>query len=100
MTVEQMVEAAELGATIEFIYYVLGAPGTRWTIGGYAKATQAIGAERCILSSCGGQAWMPPHTFAWSELIGGLIEHGIAQDDIDTMARVNPARLLDLEQVR
>jgi hypothetical protein len=97
MSVEQMVEAARLGATIEFIYYVLGTPGTRWTIEGYARAIQAIGVERCILSSCGGQAWMPIHTFAWSELIGGLLEHGITQGEIDTMAKLNPARLLGIE---
>jgi hypothetical protein len=85
------------GIEIEFIYYVLGTPGTRWTIEGYAQAIRAIGAERCILSSCGGQAWMPTHPYAWSELIDGLLAHGIAQDEIDTMARVNPARLLGLK---
>jgi hypothetical protein len=85
-----------LGAYVEFIYYVLGTPGTRWTIAGYAEAIRAIGAEHCILSSCGGQAWMPIHTDAWAELTGGLREHGITQDEIDTMARVNPARLRGL----
>ena len=98
MSVEQMVEAARLGAYIEFIYYVLGTPGTRWTIEGYAQAIRAIGAERCILSSCGGQAWMPIHTFAWTELIGGLLEHGITLAEIDTLAKVNPAHLLGIEQ--
>ena len=96
MTVEQMVETAEAGATIEFIYYVLGTPGTKWTIEGYAEAIRAIGAERCILSSCGGQAWMPTHTYAWSELIGGLLANGIAQDEIDLMTKKNPARLLGI----
>ena len=97
MSVDQMVEAARLAADIELIYYVLGTPGTRWTIDGYAEVVQAVGAERCILSSCGGQAWMPIHTYAWAELISGLLEHGITQDEIDWMARVNPARLLGLE---
>ena len=97
MNVEQMVEAARRGAYIEFIYYVLGTPGTRWTIEGYARAIRVIGAERCILSSCGGQAWMPIHTYAWSELIGGLLENGISEDEIDTMGKVNPARLLGIE---
>jgi hypothetical protein len=96
MTIEQMVETAEAGATIEFIYYVLGTPGSKWTVAGYAEAIRAVGAERCILSSCGGQAWMPTHIYAWTELIGGLLENGIAQDEIDTMTKVNPARLLGI----
>jgi hypothetical protein len=41
---------------------------------------------------------MPTHIYAWTELIGGLLEQGIAQDEIDTMARVNPARLLGIDR--
>ena len=97
MSVEQMVKAAQLGVYIELIYYVLGMPGTKWTIEGYADAIRAIGPEQCILSSCGGQAWMPIHTFAWTELVGGLREHGLTENEIERMAKVNPARLLGLE---
>ena len=66
-----MIEVARLGVYIELIYYVLGMPGTKVTKKDYAEAVQAVGAERCILSSCGGQAWMPIHTFAWTELLSG-----------------------------
>jgi predicted metal-dependent phosphotriesterase family hydrolase len=63
----------------------------------YASAVKLIGPERCILSSCGGQAWMPVHTFAWSELIAGMRRNGISEADIGRMTRTNPARLLGLD---
>jgi hypothetical protein len=97
MDVAQMVEAAQSGAYIELIYYVIGTPGSKWTLKGYADAVRAIGAKRCILSSCGGQAWMPIHTFAWSELLRGMREHGLTEGEIDLMTKTNPARLLGLD---
>jgi len=97
MSVEQMKEAARLGAYIELIYYVVGMPGSSVTMKDYADAVRAIGPEHCILSSCGGQAWMPIHTFAWSELLNGMRENGLAKEEIDLMAKTNPADLLGLE---
>jgi predicted metal-dependent phosphotriesterase family hydrolase len=40
---------------------------------------------------------MPIHTYAWAELLKGMREHGVTEDEIDHMARVNPARLLGLD---
>jgi hypothetical protein len=97
MSADQMKEAADLGAYIKFIYYSVGRPGATWTLEGYADAIKAIGPERCILSTCGGQAWMPVHTFAWSSLLAGMRKHGIAESAIALMTRTNPARLLGLE---
>jgi hypothetical protein len=97
MSVEQMVEAARLGAYIEFIYYSVGRPGASVTIETYADAIRAIGPESCILSSCGGQAWLPIHTFAWEALLKGLREHGLIEEDLGLMAKRNPAHLLGLE---
>jgi hypothetical protein len=97
MGVAQMVAAAHLGAFIELIYYVVGMPGTKWTLEGYAEAVRAIGAEHCILSSCSGQAWMPIHTYAWSELLRGMHAYGLTEHEIDMITKINPARLLGLE---
>ena len=68
MSVDQMKEAADMGAYIEFIYYSVGRPNAQVTMKDYADAIKAIGPEQCILSSCGGQEWLPIHTFAWKEL--------------------------------
>lgn len=97
MSVEQMQEAAAMGAYLEFIYYVIGMPGSKVTMRDYADAIKAIGPESCILSSCGGQDWMPIHTFAWSELLKGMSENGLTDAEIDLMSKTNPARLLGIE---
>ena len=97
MGAAQMKDAADLGAFIEFIYYDVGRPDAHVTMADYAEAIQTIGPARCILSSCGGQAWLPIHTYAWSELFRGMRENGIGEADIDLMARMNPRCLLGLE---
>ena len=97
MNIDQMKEAADLGALIEFIYYSVGRPDAPVTMRQYADAIKAIGPEHCILSSCGGQAWMPIHTFAWDQLFRGMREHGLTEGEIEQMTKVNPARLLDLD---
>ncbi len=97
MSVEQMKEAAELGAYIEFIYFSVGRPNAQVTMKDYADAIKAIGPEHCILSSCGGQASLPIHTYAWKELFRGMRENGLTEEEIGLMSKVNPARILDLE---
>ncbi|MBT3342850.1 MAG: hypothetical protein HN712_19195 [Gemmatimonadetes bacterium] len=97
MTTGQMKEAADLGAYLEFIYYSVGRPGAIVTMQDYAAAIDTIGPGRCILSSCGGQAWLPVHAYAWSELLAGMRENGLSDEDIDRMSKTNPARLLGLE---
>ena len=60
-------------------------------------AIKAIGPEKCILSSCGGQGWMPIHFFAWEEYLDAMRENGLSEEEIDLMNKVNPARLLGLD---
>ena len=97
MSVDQMKEAADMGAYIEFIYYSVGRPNAQVTMKDYADAIKAIGPEQCILSSCGGQEWLPIHTFAWKELFKGMRENGLTIEEIELMAKANPLRLLGLE---
>jgi len=97
MSVEQMQEAAELGAYMEFIYYSVGRPNAQVTMKDYADAIKAIGPEQCILSSCGGQEALPVHTYAWKELFRGMSENGLTFEEIELMSKVNPLRLLGLK---
>ncbi len=98
MSTTDMKKAADLGAYLEFIYYCVGLPGSNVTMEDYALAIREIGPEYCILSSCGGQSWMPIHTYAWRELLRGMRENGISENEIDVMAKINPARLLGIEE--
>ena len=98
MSTDEMKKAADMGAFLEFIYYCVGMPCTTLTMKDYTDAIGEIGPEHCILSSCGGQSWMPVHTYAWRELLKGMRENGIGEDAIDIMAKRNPARLLGVEE--
>jgi hypothetical protein len=99
MSLEQMKEAARLGAFLEFVYNaVLPSAGEkRPTLAEYAKTVHAVGAEHCILSSDLGQAVNPVHTVGWKAYLDGLLKAGVTEAEIDRMAKRNPALLLGLE---
>ncbi len=99
MSVAQMKEAAKLGAYLEFVYNALlpSAGEKRTTFAEYARVISEVGAEHCILSSDLGQAANPVHPVGWKAYLEGLGKTGVTEQEIDRMARRNPARLLGLE---
>jgi len=99
MTIEQQREATRLGAYLEFAYNATLPTATpaRLSLDDYARTIRAVGAEHCILSSDLGQAVNPVHTVGWKAYIEGLLKAGITGEQIDQMARRNPARLLGIE---
>ncbi len=96
MNIAQMKEAASMGAYIEFVYNGLIGSYKEFSFEDYAKAIHAVGAEHCILASDMGQVANPVHTEALKQYYAGLLKVGVTQSEIDTMARVNPAKVLDL----
>ncbi len=99
MTVEQQKQAAQLGAFLEYDYgHLLPSAGAdRKDFPDFVRNIRAIGAEHCILSSDLGQSVNPVHTVGWKAYLEGLRKAGLRADEIDIMARRNPARLLNLE---
>jgi hypothetical protein len=55
MSEAQMLEAAKMGAYIEFVYNGLIGTGKQYDFGDYAKAIRYVGVNHCILSSDMGQ---------------------------------------------
>src|SRR6266849_4406869 len=98
MNVEQMREAARLGAYIEFVYNALIGPSKAFEIAEYAQAMHAVGPEHCILSSDLGQAGNPLHPDGLEAFFAALRGQGFTVAEIERMAKVNPARLLGLEE--
>lgn len=106
MSIEEMREAASLGAFIEHVYLgVLEGPNSLvplfrdWVnvpISEYARATKAVGAQHFILSSDLGQANNPLHRDGYRTFVVELMKTGISGEEIDLMARKNPAGLLGL----
>ena len=95
MTIDQMKEAASMGAYLEFVYN--GIRSKQFDFADFAKAIRAVGVKHCILSSDMGQPKSPLHPVALELLFTGLQEQGLSRDEIDQMSKVNPADLLGLQ---
>jgi hypothetical protein len=96
MSAAQMLEAAKMGAYIEFVYNGLIGSAKEFTFKDYARAIRDVGVEHCILSSDMGQPGNPLHPDGLVALFDGLKREGITEAEINRMAKENPARLLGL----
>jgi hypothetical protein len=96
MSLVEMQEAASLGAFIEFVGGSLTTADAEARITRYTEAIRQIGPEFCILSSDLGQQGnaLPPDGFG--EFLVSLRRRGFTSQDVDRMAKQNPARLLGL----
>ena len=97
MSEAQMLEAANMGAYIEFVYNGLIGTGKQYDFADYARAIRYVGVNHCILSSDMGQPGNPLHTDGLTAFYAGLRVQGFTQAEIDRMAKDNPARLLGLQ---
>src|SRR5580692_2776784 len=97
MSDAQMVEAAKMGAYIEFVYNGLIGSYKESTFQDYARAIRSVGVEHCILASDMGQPANPLHPDGLVALFDGLKKEGITDAEISRMAKENPARLLGLQ---
>jgi len=96
MTVPQMQEAAKLGALVEFVGGNIGDADGKARMDRFADAIKKIGPEFCILSSDLGQKGNPLPTDGYAAFLGAMKARGLTDQDIDRMARRNPAQLLGL----
>lgn len=94
-TLDQMRSMADAGAVMEIDWLAVYGGGR--TIDEYVEAIDAIGAEHFLMSSDLGQAGNPLHADGLRDYVRALRGAGVADADIDTMLRVNPARLLGLQ---
>jgi hypothetical protein len=96
MTIPQMQEAAKLGAFVEFVGGNIGDADGKARMDRFADAIKKIGPEFCILSSDLGQKGNPLPTDGFAAFLGAMKARGLTDQDIDRMARRNPAELLGL----
>jgi hypothetical protein len=97
MTVEQMQEAAKLGALIEFAGGNPTGPGAAMRLDQYADAIRKVGPEFCILSSDLGQPNNPLPPDGFGAFLAAMRARGFSAPEIDRMAKENPARLVGLQ---
>ena len=97
MSIEQMKQAAAMGAYLEFVYNGVAGKGKENELADYVKAIRAVGPEYCILSSDLGQAGNPLHPDGLDAYFKALRAAGFSAAEIDRMAKTNPAKLLGLD---
>ncbi len=101
MNMEQMKQAVEMGAYLEF---VTAFTRQEATIKEYTETIREIGPEHCIVSSDKGQgrgeeghdAPSPSHTVGLGEAAQILRKNGFTEAELDLMFKHNPAKLLGL----
>jgi hypothetical protein len=100
MTLEQMKEAAGLGAHIEFVAGFLLGERASFTVEQYHDAIREIGPAHVILSSDGGQVNRPFPDDMIALVAGELRERGMTTTELQQMMVENPATLLGISQPR
>ena len=104
MTVEQMKKAASMGAKLEIdAMGPLMGPNAHlpfmrhWRQVTYkesAEHVKAVGAENFVLGTDLGQTGNPSQPDGYAMLVAGLMAEGITKDQIKTMGRDVPGKLL------
>ena len=94
-TREQMRRMAEEDAIMEIDW--LAVYGGNRTIEDYVSAIRDLGAEAFFMSSDLGQEGNPVHPDGLRAYVRAMLDAGITEEEIDTMIRRNPARLLGLD---
>lgn len=97
MTVDQLREATAQGAYVEFVGNAMIGIQRSTDFETYAKAMRAVGIDHSILSSDLGQANNPLHPDGLETVFAGLRSAGLTIPEIDQIAKINPARLLRLD---
>jgi hypothetical protein len=97
LTVEQAQRAGQLGAFIEFTSGTLATPNAQVKVDRLADDIRKVGIEHAILSSDLGQAGNPLPADGYATYIDALRKKGFTDQELDRMAKQNPARLLGLE---
>jgi len=87
---------AKRGAFLEFCYSSLSPAWRCASIDEVVEGIREVGAEHYILSSDLGQVHNPPPPEGLRIFIRLLLEHGVEHDDVRTMVKENPERLLGL----
>jgi len=95
-TEEDMRQAAELGACVEFP--ALHALSLRFHVSPreIVKIIQSLGPEHCVLTTDHFNSWVPPMPEMMRMAIGQYLECGLSTADLRRMTVDNPRRLLGL----
>ena len=99
LTLEQQQELVAMGAVIEHSFVacmpVLGGMSPKIMVD-HIKAT---GPENCILDTDFGQSLHPSPPEGFRMMVATMLEFGLSEEELETLVKTNPARLLGLEEI-
>lgn len=96
LSVEDQKWMAERGALLELCYSSLSPAWRCTSVDQVVEAIREVGAEHYILASDLGQVHNPPPPEGLRIYVRLLLERGISSDEVRTMVKENPERLLGL----
>ena len=95
-TKEDLVALAKNGAFIECTFIAFLASEFRHDPAHMVDVIKTAGAQQCILSTDLGQSFNPLPVEGLRMLMVTLLKYGVTSDEINLMAKINPAKLLGL----
>jgi hypothetical protein len=96
-TLDELKQLGQMGAYIEHCYVGFMPTDFRNDPKPMMDAIKVIGAEHCIMGSDLGQYYNPPPAEGMRMFVALMYKNGISAREIELMAKVNPAKLLDLD---
>jgi microsomal dipeptidase-like Zn-dependent dipeptidase len=96
LTNEQIVKLVKMGAMVECCYWACHNNIYNTDIKVMADAIKLIGPQHCVMATDFGQADNPVAAEGLEMFIKAMLENGIAEKDIETMVKKNPAKLLKI----
>ena len=94
-TIDQMRQLAAAGAVMELDWFAVHRGS--YPIQDYVHVIREVGAEHFVITSDFGQRGNPTHIEGLRAFVQALQGEGVSDDEVDLMARRNPARLLGLD---
>jgi Family of unknown function (DUF6282) len=95
-SLDELKELVALGAYAEFGYCTVSPMWNHAALTRVVEAIKAVGPERSILMSDGGQRHNPMPAECLRVFAQSVYESGVSEADVETMIKHNPAELLDL----
>jgi hypothetical protein len=96
LTAEEIKQLAQDGAFIEHVFWGFMPIVSRADPKQVVESVKDCGAEHCIMSSDFGQDYNPPAPEGMRMFIATMLKNGLKENEIETMVKTNPAKLLGL----
>lgn len=96
-TSEEIQELADKGVYIEHVYGTLMPRLGNMDPSDYVDCIKQVGAEKCILGTDFSQVWDVDSAAGMRHFIAMMIQFGCTPEEVELMAKKNPAKLLGLD---